>query len=101
MVSVLPGVNVLLEAPAGTGKTYSIGTLVETGLDVFYLATEPGMESLLGFWKDKGSGVPENLHWHYLAPQIASFETQIKTAKLFNTLTYEALAKLQDPVLSK
>jgi len=28
-VSTLPGVNVLLMGPAGTGKTHAIGTLVE------------------------------------------------------------------------
>lgn len=33
----LPGVNVLLMGPSGTGKTYSIGTLVDMGVEVFYL----------------------------------------------------------------
>ena len=46
----LPGVNVLLMGPSGTGKTYSIGTLVDMGVEVFYLALESGMESLLGYW---------------------------------------------------
>jgi DNA replication protein DnaC len=60
--SALPGVNVLLMGPAGTGKTHSIGTLVDAGVEVFYLGLEPGLESLLGFWTDKGKEVPANLH---------------------------------------
>ena len=63
----LPGVNVLLMGPSGTGKTHSIGTLVDLGIDVFYLALEAGMESLLGYWTDRGKEVPANLHWHKVA----------------------------------
>ena len=47
-----PGVNVLLMGPSGTGKTHSIGTLVDTGLQTHYLAFEAGVESLLGYWTD-------------------------------------------------
>ena len=42
--SGLPGVNVLLMGPAGTGKTHSLGTLVEAGIEVFYLGLESGLE---------------------------------------------------------
>src|SRR5574341_893222 len=93
----LPGVNVLLEGPTGTGKTHSLGTLVETGLEVFYLACEPGLESLLGFWKDRGKPVPENLYWHYLAPATASFGSLKAAAKSINTMTLKSLADMQDP----
>ena len=37
-----PGFNVLLMGPSGTGKTYSIKSLVETGLETFALFLEPG-----------------------------------------------------------
>jgi len=67
--SALPGTNVLLMGPAGTGKTTAIGTLVDAGIETFYMGLEPGLESLLGYWTDKGKPVPANLHWHVLEGQ--------------------------------
>ena len=96
-ISSLPGVNVLLMGPAGTGKTHSIGTLVDTGLEVFYLALEPGLESLLGYYKDKGQPIPDNLHWHFLKPPKAGFGELVDAATKINQLTLESLSKMQDP----
>lgn len=93
----LAGVNVMLMGPAGTGKTHSIGTLVDSGIEVFYLALEPGLESLLGFYKDKGKPIPDNLHWHTLASPKASFSELITTAETINKLSFEALTKMTDP----
>lgn len=97
----LPGVNVLLMGPSGTGKTFSIGTLVDQGVEVFYLGIESGMESLLGYWRDAGKEVPENLHWHKLQGPSASFTEMISSAKNINTLPLDALAKMVDPNKSK
>lgn len=93
----LPGVNILLEGPAGTGKTTSIGTLVDLGLEVFFLAIEPGYESLYGYWTDRGKEVPSNLHVMRLKPAQASFLEMIDAAKKINTLSLEALSKMADP----
>lgn len=97
----LPGLNTLLMGPAGTGKTHSIGTLVDLGIDVFYLALESGMESLLGYWTDRGLPIPENLHWHKVQSPAVSFANMIDNAKQINTLNLDALAKLSDPNKSK
>lgn len=97
----LPGVNVLLMGPSGTGKTHSIGTLVDLGIDVFYLALEAGMESLLGYWTDRGLEVPANLHWHKVAAPTASFADMIGNAKNINMLNLDSLAKMTDPNKSK
>lgn len=97
----LPGVNVLLMGPAGTGKTHSIGTLVDTGVEVFYLALESGMESLLGYWTDRGKPIPSNLHWHKLAGPKAGFKDMIENATKINTLNLDSLAKMVDPNKSK
>ena len=97
----LPGFNVLLMGPSGTGKTHSIGTLVDTGVDVFYLALESGMESLMGYWTDRGLPIPANLHWHKLAAPTASFDQMITNAKNINTLNLDSLAKMTDPNKSK
>ncbi len=97
----LPGLNVLLMGPSGTGKTHIIGTLVDLGVDVFYLALESGMESLLGYWKDQGKPVPDNLHWHKLIAPAADFGSMIQNATNINTLNLDSLAKMTDPNKSK
>lgn len=97
----LPGVNVLLMGPAGTGKTHSIGTMVDLGIDVFYLALESGMESLLGYWTDRDLEIPKNLHWHRVAAPSADLTQMIANAKNINMLNLDALAKMTDPNKSK
>lgn len=97
----LPGFNVLLMGPSGTGKTYSIGTLVDSGIDVFYLALESGMESLVGYWKDRGKPIPSNLHWHKIEAPEASFDEMIANARKINILNLESLSKMSDPDRNK
>ena len=46
--SPLAGVNILVEGPTGTGKTTSLKTLADAGLEVFVLFTESGLESFAG-----------------------------------------------------
>lgn len=99
--SILPGVNVLLMGPAGTGKTYSIGTLVDAGVEVFCLFLESGQESLLGYWTDRGLPIPDNLHWHQLAAPKANFLSMLDDADKISKLSLDALAKMADPNKSK
>lgn len=100
--SSIPGFNVLCMGPTGTGKTYQIGSLVDTGLEVFYIGLEPGLESLVGYWADKGKPVPDNLHCAMLKSQESSFlTTMLDSAKKINTYSNDALQKLQDPQKSQ
>ena len=99
--SLLPGVNVLLEGPAGTGKTHSLGTLAETGVELFCLFTENGMETLLGYWTDRGLPIPENVHWHVLPRSSTGFDPLAKRASAITSYTMEALFKMQDPNRAK
>ena len=95
--SLLSGVNVLIEGPTGTGKTYSIGTLVDSGLEVFYFGLENGLETLIGYYVDRGLPVPANLHWHSL--QIAhpgGFAAMADAAQMIGQMNYESLTKMQD-----
>lgn len=94
--SPLAGPNVLLMGPAGTGKTRSIATLVETGIEVFYLSIEQGIESLFAYWTDRGLPIPPNLHWHKIDPPKASFKELAEAALKVNTLSYESLGKMVD-----
>jgi len=93
----IPGPNILLMGPAGSGKTYSLGTLVDQGFKVFYLGLEAGIESLLGYYSDKSKPIPDNLHWHILKSASVSFADMAASATQINTLSLEALAKGQDP----
>lgn len=95
--SVLKGVKVLLEGPTGTGKTHAIGTLVDCGLEVFYLSIDSGRESLIGYYTDKNKPVPPNLHWHDMETADWSFKTMIAAAENTTNMTYDALSRVNDP----
>lgn len=95
------GVNVALMGPAGTGKTHAIGTLVDSGIEVFYLSLESGLESLLGYYSDKGKPIPPNLHWHQFKTQVDGFASMLDAAKKINIMSLDSLAKMADPQKSK
>ena len=90
----LAGVNVALMGPTGTGKTHAIGTLVETGLEVFYIGMEAGLESLLGYFADRDKPIPDNLHWKTIEGPAIGFEALQDSTNKVNTLSFEALSKL-------
>jgi hypothetical protein len=92
----LAGPNIIIEGDSGTGKTYSIGTLVDTGVPVSFLALEPGMESLFGYWTDRGKPIPPNLSWHVVKPPETDLSTLIDSAMKVNSYTFDALTKMQD-----
>ena len=99
--SSLPGVNVMLMGPSGTGKTHAIGTLVDAGLEVFYFAYESGSESLLGYYTDRGLPVPPTLHICTVKAPSASFLEMADAVRYVNQLSFEALKKQVDPAKSK
>lgn len=99
--SLLQGVNVLLEGPTGTGKTHALATLADTGVELFCLFTEAGLESLLGYWADKKQEIPKNVHWHMLERPPVDFATMAEAANKINTWTQESLHKMQDPDRAK
>jgi hypothetical protein len=83
----IPGAKVLLLGDAGTGKTHSLRTLVASGIEVFAIFTEPGMEVVADISADK-------LHWQYISPSTVGWDSMIDSAKKINTLSFEALTKL-------
>lgn len=99
--SSLAGVNVLLMGPAGTGKTYSLGTMademVKRGGEFFALFLESGAESFFAYWTDRGLPIPEGVHWHVLKAPAADFSSMLEDAQKINSFSLESLAKLQDP----
>jgi hypothetical protein len=100
-MATLKGANVMLMGPSGTGKTYCLGTLVETGMEVFYFAYEQGVESLIGYFTDNGKKVPDNLHICTVRAPNASFNEMADSVKYVNTLGFESLCKTVDPNRNK
>ena len=95
--SALPGPNVLLMGPGGTGKTHSLGTLADAGVHVFYVGLEPGLESLLGYYTDRNLPVRDTIHWHIVEAPKASFLDQLDSATKINSMSLDTLAKMNDP----
>ena len=82
-----PGFKVLLEGPAGSGKTTSLGTLAEIeGVTPFVFCLETGMDVLQDFNKD-GCKV----HWSYVQPVTSSFKEQARMARAINMMDRKAL----------
>lgn len=104
-VSSLMGPKILLEGPPGTGKTYALGTLVDWAQahnkEVFILFTENGLETLNGYWTDRGLPIPPCLHYHKVVTPALTLEALIDAATKTGQLSYEALTKSIDPNRSK
>ena len=99
----LIGPKILLQGDSGSGKTYAFATLVEWAAkqtpprEVFVLFTENGLETLLGFWRDHGKPVPENLHWHSVSAPTLTLKALTDGAQKVGQLSYEGLTKSTDP----
>ena len=87
--SSVPGFNVMLCGTSGAGKTHALRTLLDAGLEVFVLFTEPGMEVLADTPSDR-------LHWHYVPPASPDFADMITSAEKINTMSIKMLSDLPD-----
>ncbi len=84
---MFPKINTILQGPTGSGKTFSLRTLVEAGLELFVIATEPGIENVLGDLPE------ERCHWHYIPPAVPEWGVMIDSANKINTQPQEVLQK--------
>jgi hypothetical protein len=99
-----PSVNIPIRAPSailigqiGTGKTYSLSTILEAGLELFVIFTEPtGLETLLDALRaKKKENLVEKLHWRTIVPTTPSWTGLLDMADKLNTLGYDDLTKLK------
>lgn len=88
--SPIPGFKVALTGEYGGGKTTSIRTLVEAGLEVFCIFTEDSRGLLNDIPSDK-------LHWCYIPPAEIDWDIMLDGMRKQNSLPLDALTKLNDP----
>jgi hypothetical protein len=68
-------------------------------VEVFFLALESGIESLVGYYTDRGLAIPSNLHWHVLKlteDKGGAFNQLIEQAERIGAQTQDSLYKMQD-----
>lgn len=89
---------VLLMGPPGTGKTDSLLTLVEAGLELFVLVTEPrGVESLIDSCMRRKLDI-EKLHWSYVAPTSGTWKGLKEMAQKVSGMGYKDLSELKSGI---
>lgn len=96
----LTGPKVCLMGLGGTGKTHALGTLADWAdankFELCILFTEQGLESFLGYFRDKGREPPACVYWHQQVTRPISLKAMMQTAESVGKLSYEALAKSID-----
>lgn len=101
MTDLDKGTSTLLLGAPGGGKTYSLSTLIEAGLELFVVITDPGGEqSLLDSISDRKLDL-DKFHHHYVAPISSSWDTFLKMAKTMTTLGYSDIAGIKSGVEKK
>ena len=91
----LQGAGVLLIGIPGSGKTYSLSTLVSAGLETFVISTDPGgLESLLDAMSDRKLDM-DKLHYHYCPPATASWDDLLQQATKISMLDYKGIKSMK------
>lgn len=92
------GTKTLLQGVPGSGKTTSLITFIEAGLDVFVAGTEPGFEeSLIDAVMKKGLDI-NKLHYHYIIPTVTDFAAIRATAQRANTMSYGDIGTMKNGI---
>lgn len=94
MTYSIPGPSVMLMGETGAGKTYSIRTLLDCGIQPFVLFTDPGMGVITDVAGDPSQGC--KIHWAYIPPYNPGFDVLIDAASKINKLSPKALADMPD-----
>jgi len=90
--------TVLLMGPINTGKTDSIATLLEAGLEVFVIVAEAnGLDSLLDSCKRRKLST-EHLHWRYIPPATPNLDAIELMAKRISDLSFADLSNLKQGI---
>jgi hypothetical protein len=89
------GTKTLLIGPPGVGKTTSLVTFIEAGIDLFAIGTDPGFEeTILDAIRERDLPLSK-FHYQYVAPASVDFETMIKQATQVSSFGYDALSTMK------
>lgn len=96
---MIPGLKIILMGAPGSGKTHSIRTLIDAGLEVFCILTEPNAINTLTNMTDaseayKSAIADKKLHWHFVQPANPGWESLKKSARLITKYSIGDLQKL-------
>ena len=84
--------SILLMGPPGSGKTHALTTLIEAGLELFVVITEPhGLETLLTACAERKLDV-SRLHWMEIFPARSGFESLEAMARKISIQDQKALS---------
>lgn len=89
----------LIGAPGG-GKTWSLTTLIEAGLELFVIGTEPRFTESLYESAAKRRLDISKIHSATIPPVAASFSSMIQSAELIGKLSFEGLAQIKSGMKS-
>ncbi len=90
----IPGFRFLCMGGVGSGKTYSLRTLVDAGLEPFIVFTESQALSVAAPWLDR-------VHWRLMEPIQSSWSTISSEVRKQLLLDDSGRAKFRDPNRSK
>lgn len=97
-----PPPAVLLMGEPGTGKTTSVFTCLEKGLEVNILTTEPsGLQPLIGKIRRENPSLINNLHWHAVTPAPANWAALAELADMVTKHDYESISKEKKGIAKK
>lgn len=87
--------SILLMGASGSGKTYSLSTLLEAGLEVFVVSTEPhGLDTLLDVVSERKLDLSK-LHYTYVSPTRPGFGKLVDMAKLVANMDQKSLSDMR------
>lgn len=87
--------SILLQGESGTGKTDCLATLIEAGLELFLIVTEPnGLEVLIDSINRRKLDI-NKLHYRVISPARPGFTRLLEMAKTIAVSDYELLAKMR------
>jgi AAA domain len=88
----------LLFGPAGSGKTSSLATFAQFGIDVFVVVTEPtGVDSLLDSWARLKLD-PKLLHYCVVPPASAGWQAMKDLGVRINNMSYKDLSEIKSGI---
>ena len=92
---VLQPPSVLLQGASGAGKTSSIVTLLEAGLEVFVIGTEPGfVDSLIDRTRELKLPI-DKLHWTSVLPATDGWDALDEMVTKIGSLDFEGISKIK------